>query len=88
MPPAESIQDRVIKSVKIGLGIGGVNKINANTALLGNLPEFDSQSVITVLTALEEEFDIIVDDEEVDASLFVSVGSLIAFVEQKLQNPI
>ena len=86
MPPAESIQERVIESVKSGLGLGGNNNIDADTALLGNLPEFDSQSVITVLSALEEEFDIIVEDEEVDASLFLSVGSLIAFIEQKLHD--
>ena len=82
MSVTESIENRVIERVESALGLEG-SGMSAQTALLGNLPEFDSQSVITVLTALEEEFDIIVEDEEVDAKLFESVGSLVAFVTQK-----
>ena len=83
MSATESIENRVIEQVESALGLQG-SGMHSETVLLGNLPEFDSQSVITVLTALEEEFDIIVEDEEVDATLFESVGSLAKFVTQKL----
>jgi len=58
--------------------------LDANSALLGALPEFDSMAVVLVIAALEEQFDFDVDDDEIDAEVFESVGSLIAFVEQKL----
>ncbi len=58
--------------------------LDAESALLGALPEFDSMAVVSVIAALEEQFDFDVDDDEIDAEVFESVGSLIAFVEQKL----
>jgi acyl carrier protein len=33
---------------------------------------------------LEEHFGFVVDDDEIDASVFETVGSLVAFVEGKL----
>lgn len=58
--------------------------IEGDTALLGAMPEFDSMAVVTVLTILEEHFGIMIEDDEVDASLFETVGSLVSFVEEKV----
>ena len=52
--------------------------------LLGALPEFDSMAAVTILGALEEHFGIVVHDDEVDGSIFATVGSLCGFVEAKL----
>ena len=52
--------------------------------LLGALPELDSLAVTTIIGALEERFGIIVEDEELSAEIFATVGSLAAFVDQKL----
>jgi acyl carrier protein len=41
-------------------------------------------AVVAILTALEDQFGITVDDDEVDAALFETVGSLVAFVDAKL----
>lgn len=57
---------------------------NEQTALLGNVPELDSMSVVGIITALEDEFAITIDDDEIDGDLFATVGSLSRFVEQKL----
>jgi len=54
---------------------------NEETPLLGALPEFDSMAVIKVITAMEEHFHIAVDDDDIDATLFESVGSLLAHIE-------
>ncbi|MBI2381183.1 MAG: acyl carrier protein [Gammaproteobacteria bacterium] len=54
------------------------------TPLLGSLPEFDSMAVVSVITALEERFPISIDDEEISAEIFATVGSLDAFVADKL----
>lgn len=57
--------------------------LTPETELLGGLPEFDSMAVVTVLTAFEEQFGITVDDDEVDASIFETVGTLVDFVNAK-----
>lgn len=80
---------RVIEDVKnilsntLNLG-DRKNNLNANSILLGNIPELDSMAVINVITAIEEHFGIVVDDEEINAETFETLGSLAAFVEQKL----
>ena len=56
----------------------------AETPLFGAIPEFDSMAVVTVVTALEERFGIFVEDDEIEAEIFETVGNLAAFVDQKL----
>jgi acyl carrier protein len=60
------------------------NSLNQNSGLLGSLPELDSMAVVNVITALEEHFGIEVDDDEISASNFETLGSLARFVEEKL----
>jgi acyl carrier protein len=60
------------------------NSLTADSVLLGNIPELDSMAVVNVITALEEHFGITVDDDEISAQTFETVGSLTSFVEQKL----
>jgi acyl carrier protein len=57
---------------------------NADTPLLGNVPEFDSMAVVGVVTALEDDFGLSIADDEIDADVFATVGTLTRFVEQKL----
>jgi acyl carrier protein len=52
--------------------------------LLGALPSFDSMAVVSVLTAIEGEFGITVEDDELSADVFETMGSLQHFVESKL----
>jgi acyl carrier protein len=78
-----------IEEVKIVLGralqLGDkVKKFDAATGLFGNIPEFDSMAVVTVVAALEERFGIVVEDAEISAEIFDTVGSLSRFVEGKL----
>ncbi len=58
--------------------------LNSNSALLGSLPELDSMAVINIITALEEQFGIVVDDDEISAKTFETLGTLAIFVDQKL----
>ena len=55
-----------------------------DTRLLGSLPELDSMAVVTVITALEERFGITVDDDDISAETFETVGSLVRYVEERL----
>jgi len=43
-------------------------------------------AVVGLISALEEQFDIVIDDDELDASIFATLGSLSTFVTQKLQG--
>ena len=61
-----------------------VKTMDASTPLLGAIPELDSMAVVNVITALEEHFGISVADDEIGAATFATLGSLSAFVEQKL----
>ena len=55
-----------------------------STPLLGAMPELDSMAVVALLTTLEDRFGFSVGDDEIEGATFATVGSLVAFVEQKL----
>ena len=40
--------------------------------------------VIALITALEEHFDILIEDDEISANIFETIGNLCDFVEGKL----
>jgi acyl carrier protein len=58
--------------------------IDATTAL-SSIPELDSLAVLELVVELEARFDITVDDGDVTAEVFETVGSLAAFVNAKLR---
>lgn len=58
--------------------------LDASTLLLGSLPELDSMAVATVIAGIEDRFGVVVDDDELSAETFRSVGSLTEFVDRKL----
>ncbi len=65
---------------------GRSSTFSATTPLLGSVPELDSMAVASVLTALEERFGIVVEDDEVEGSTFATFGSLVQFVRSKLDG--
>ncbi|GAB6054301.1 acyl carrier protein [Magnetospira thiophila] len=58
--------------------------LTADTPLLGALPELDSMAVATLITGLEERFDLAFDDADLSAEMFTTVGTLSRFLESKL----
>jgi acyl carrier protein len=63
---------------------GRTASFSETTPLIGALPEMDSMGVVALLTAFEDKLGFSVDDDEVDGSVFETVGTLLAFVNQKL----
>ena len=61
-----------------------VDALDTNSPLLGAIPELDSVGVVSVLTALEDEFDIVVEDDEISAAVFKTLGTLTEFLQEKL----
>ena len=81
-----SLQNKIVEILNQVLQLSPkvVEKFSADTPLLGAIPEFDSMAVVTIITALEDSFGLTVDDDEIDASIFETVGSLVAFIEAKI----
>jgi acyl carrier protein len=79
------IQSDIVAILQIALGVpsGGI-KQHPDTPVLGAFPAMNSLSIVSILASLEDQFGIIVDDTEIDADVFATVGSLTAFVESKL----
>jgi len=55
-----------------------------DTPLLGAIPELDSMAVVSLINAFEERLGLTIEDDEIDGSVFASVGTLVDFVSQKL----
>jgi acyl carrier protein len=60
--------------------------LNAASPLLGAIPELDSMAVIAILTGLEDHYGFSVEDDEISADTFATLGTLTAYVESK-QSP-
>lgn len=57
-----------------------------DTPLLGAIPELDSMAVVTLITTLEEQLGLVVDDDDIDGATFATFGSLTDFVSSKLNG--
>jgi acyl carrier protein len=67
------------------LSLGGrALRFDRSTRLMGAIPELDSMAVVSLITAMEERFGIVVDDDEISASTFATVGELSDFVSDKV----
>ena len=63
-----------------------VQGFDADTPLLGSVPELDSMAVVSILTAVEEQYDVVIDDDEISADVFATVGTLAQFLAVKLES--
>lgn len=59
-------------------------RLEPDTPLAGSLPELDSMAVVAVLTAIEERWQVPLEDDEIGAETFATVGSLHDFIEAKV----
>jgi acyl carrier protein len=73
---------RALLAETLGLPAERVGAYADDTELFGALPEFDSMAVANLLTDIEERFDVLIEDSDVEAEDFATWGSLHAFVER------
>lgn len=52
-------------------------------SLLGNVPELDSMAIMNVVSALELNFSITIEDDDINADVFATIETLANFVDQK-----
>ncbi len=85
MPTDHTAILKKILSAQLGPSYPPEN-FRTDTELLGSIPELDSMAVVGVLTAVEEELGVIIEDDEVSAELFATFGSLSDFVLERCQR--
>lgn len=79
------VQREVLRVLDEVLSLGGrAQGFTRDTHLLGAIPELDSMAVVTLITTLEEQLGVTVDDDDIDGDTFASVGALVDFVSAKL----
>lgn len=82
-----NIEDRVKKVIterlKLNVNAGEISK---NTPLIGKGLGLDSVGVLELVVGLEQEFDIMFDDSEMNIELFENIGSLTNYINEKLNH--
>ena len=78
---APTIKQLLIDTLSLDMDVA---EMSDDTLLLGDIPEFDSMAIVSVITAIEEEFGFMAEDDDLSAEVFESVSSLIAFVEERI----
>jgi acyl carrier protein len=78
---------------EIGRIVEGVLQLNyqadlfsPGTQLLGSVPQLDSMSIVAILAAIEESYGIVIDDDEITAGIFETLGELATFVDKKVNG--
>jgi acyl carrier protein len=85
------INDETVAKVKTvvvtTLGIEDrADTIDASTPLLGALPEMDSLAVVELVVTLHSELGVLLADDEINADVFETLGSLADAVDGKLRT--
>ena len=83
MDTLEAVKNLLKSALQLG---DRADSLTADSPLHGAIAEFDSMAVVTVLTMMEDQYDIRVDDDDVSAETFATVGSLARFLAQKLEE--
>lgn len=79
----DAVRDVLIETLELQQAPG---ELTEETALFGALPELDSFGVVALVGALEDRFDITIDDDEFGAELFETVGTLTEYVDSKISG--
>jgi acyl carrier protein len=80
MSPVDLARRILDSSLQLG---GRSMGFTADTPLLGSIPELDSMAVVQVITAIEEQLGVTVNDDEISAETFATLGSLARFIAEK-----
>lgn len=83
MSTADDVKNLLAQTLQLG---PRADALTTGAPLLGAIPELDSMAVVSILTAIEEQFGFVVEDDEISADVFETFGSLVAFVDGKLRG--
>ena len=80
----QKIREILVRDLEIEPEIA--TKVDAETRLLGRGIGLDSMETLSLVTGIEQEFEVEVEDEELTTELFRTLGSLTKYVVNKLQE--
>lgn len=83
MSPIDNVKNILSQTLQLG---PRANALNADSPLLGAIPELDSMAVVSIITSMEEYFGFVVSDDEISADTFATLGALVDYVESKLES--
>lgn len=70
--------------IRTSLNLDSTVTLSEDTYLMGGFPEFDSLTIASLIEQIEESTGCEIDDDEISGETFETVGSLAAFVQEKL----
>ncbi|MEU0269720.1 phosphopantetheine-binding protein [Nocardioides sp. NPDC006303] len=81
----EATLDRVGEAITEVIGTDhSAGTLSADTLLFGSLPELDSLALVELITVLEDRFGFEMDEDDINAEVFESVGSLAEYVRAQI----
>ncbi len=81
-----TIQDRIKRLISYEVLVGvSVDEIGSDDSLVSDL-SLDSIQMIALITSLENEFNILLEDEDLDLQKLSTVNRIAAFVEEKVSS--
>ncbi len=83
MVELEQVLDVLAESLD---GAAQIRQMSEEAPLLGAIPELDSMAIVSIITSIEERFGIVFDDDELDAEVFETVGTLRNQIIAKMKN--
>ena len=81
MEPLDMAREILRSNLQLGARADGMDR---NTALMGSLPEFNSLTVVGLIADIEEQTGNTVDDDEISAEIFETVGTFADFIASKM----
>ena len=82
-----NVTEQVLRALDEALSLQGrAQAFDRDTPLLGALPELDSMAVLALITGLENHFGIAFNDDDLNGTVFATVGSVSDLVQQALAD--
>ena len=83
-----AVEQRIkhLLAVQLQISTDFLARSDAGTSLLGQGIGLDSIEALTLAVALEDEFEIEVDDADLTAELFATIGTLVDYVEMHVSR--
>lgn len=81
MSPFEITRELLRHTLQLG---ERADSITPDTLLMGSFPEFNSLTVVSLITAIEEQLGCEIADDEISGEIFETTGSLERFIASKL----
>lgn len=79
---AETLAREILRS---DLQLGArADRLERSSALMGSLPEFNSLTVVSLISSVEEQVGCTVDDDEISAEIFETFGAFADFIAIKM----